>query len=158
MYANNLSVESGRIAVVPLLKPFDGPMAGFCISLPIPRPGKIWVSVKTHKHPQKSKKRQVLWIDINIKQPTFEASHQLWVKAVSPHLFVGDATFLYIGKRSCEEYNRAVEAARSESRLSGAYRTDDTQVAVCVRLGDQEVTMKVTPITQGFRLTPVQNQ
>jgi hypothetical protein len=122
-------------------------MLEFCAMIPV-EPRAFWVSVGTQKHPQKAKKRRISWIVIgpSKQEKREDFTHATKILVTSKHLFIGDATFLYIERRKSSEYERAVEAARSESRMCGSYRTDDKQVAACVRLGDKEQSLKVKPV------------
>ena len=134
-----IKVESGRIVFVPVQQEDSTLMSRFCLSEPID-PGKFWIYVRSCRHPRKVKKRRVLSIHMT-KQDSPKPSSK--VVAVSPFLFIGDATFLYVDRRKSEEYERAVHCCKNESSLVGAYRTNDGQVATGIRIGDKECNLQI---------------
>lgn len=126
---------------MPVQPDFYTPMIGFCWKQPFP-PGKKRLFVKTVQHPTKPKKRQVLWLSVTDGE---QGQHKSASKIVvsSPELVIGDATYIYMARGKNGEYERAVAACRSDAKMSGAYRTDDGQVAACVRVGMKQCELNI---------------
>lgn len=135
-----IAIESGRIVLLPVQPDFYTPMIEYCWKQPFSS-GKKLVFVRTTTHPRRVKKRKVVSVAISSCENDVKASSKIVL--TSPVLVIGDATYIYVARRSSDEYDRAVAACKNEGRMSGAYRTDDGQIATAVRLGDKECQLDI---------------
>jgi hypothetical protein len=147
-----LEVESGKLLLMPVRDTPRGPMAEYCLLVPI-RAGKFLVYTKTDPHPDKVKKLRTKSIRIvSAAYPTFckylaNARFALVgeIKAISPSLLIGDLTFFYSGrdKRANADYGHASVASKDSKNMGGSFENCTGETAVCIRLGDPSSKLSV---------------
>jgi hypothetical protein len=142
-----IAIESGRLVIKPVRPGFRTPMIEFCIQTPF-NPGVRLATATQMTHPRRKDRRKVTSVTVAYK---VASPNLVMAKMVSSSqgLVVGDATYIYVDRRSSKEYGRAVAACKKESQMIGSYRTDDGQIAIAVRLGDKECVLDLEITREG---------
>jgi len=130
---HDVHVESGRLVIVPKRRRPRGPMADSCAVVAVPA-GKIFVTpyyVQVAGHPGTAGLRR---LTVTTERPQTNAQVHV-VLAHAPYLVVGDHAFVYPRSTGpMSEPGRALRACEG-NRRSGTYRTDSSDVGVCLRTG-----------------------
>jgi hypothetical protein len=134
-----VSVESGRIAIVPVRKRPSRVLSEYSLCLPAAQ-GRYAVLVEPEVRPRRG---VVTRLSIRREQDGAVSESKpgrFALSVLAPFLYVGDPGFLY-GKEEVEEEKRAIYAS-TEPRSAGSYRTRGGDVAVCVRIGGKLASLR----------------
>jgi hypothetical protein len=148
MPEDSIEIESGRVVLVPKRSGIKGPMEDSCAIFPVPI-GKIVVSpefVPIPGHPGTCGLRRLRIRCAAKGERPSEHNHVLVAHA--PYLLVGDHSFVYTRTPSpMSEPGRALRACAGTKR-SGTYRTDSSDIGVCLRTGWRRATYQIRATSQ----------
>lgn len=142
-----VSVESGRLVIVPKRAFPHGPMKASCVLLPVPA-GRIVLTptyLPVAGHPGTAALRRL----VIAKAPTSNSAAEQVLLAHAPFLLIGDHSFVYTRTPGAmSEPGRALRACAG-ARRSGTYRTDSSDVGACLRTGWRRATYGVRQLDGG---------
>jgi len=142
-----VSVESGRLVIVPKRSLPHGPMKASCVIFPIPA-GRIVLTptfAPVVGHPGTAALKRL----VIAKAPSATSAADQVLLAHAPFLVIGDHSFVYTRTPGAmSEPGRALRACAG-ARRSGTYRADSSDVGACLRTGWRKATYGVRQLEGG---------
>lgn len=128
--ATRISIESGRLLLMPVRKRLTGPMHESFVLVNVPMRSK-WVQVRFGSLPNRQKKCTSFVCVRAGGSPDAKAV----VSSAAPYLYVGDPVFYFSSIESRQEvYQRAIKCCEPPKSI-GSFRTDCGEIAACIRVG-----------------------
>lgn len=156
-----VSIETGKLALVPSPRPLRGPFREFCLTCEPPHGLlAVWVGWSVpEEHGQARpvvKTIEVRWDGRKPEALSLVGS----IRQTARHLIIGDLTLVHtrIGRSllADTEYARAMTAVRRFPHHVGAYRLDTGDTAFVAKVGEKEARFEVFTQPAVVRLTLVE--